>query len=56
MRLKQTQMPLTQIREYARLYKEGEHTTIPRLNLLEDHRNAVQNQIMNLVGWQTKLV
>ncbi|KQL49865.1 MerR family transcriptional regulator [Brevibacillus choshinensis] len=55
MRLKQTQMPLTQIREYARLYKEGEHTTIARLNLLEDHRNAVQNQIMNLEATEKML-
>lgn len=55
MRLKQTQMPLSQIREYARLYKEGEHTTIARLNLLEDHRSSVQNQISILMATEKML-
>ncbi|WP_242220398.1 MerR family transcriptional regulator [Bacillus cereus group sp. BfR-BA-01380] len=49
MKLKQTQMPIAQIREYARLYTEGEHTTKTRLKLLEDHRTFIQNQIENLV-------
>lgn len=55
MRLKQTQMPLSQIREYAQLYIEGEHTTIARLNLLEEHRSSVQNQISNLVATEKML-
>lgn len=49
MKLKQTQMPIAQIREYARLYTEGEHTTKTRLKLLEDHRKSIQAQIENLV-------
>ena len=39
MKLKQTQMPIAKIREYARLYIEGEHTAGARLQLLEDHKN-----------------
>jgi len=55
MRLKQTQMPISQIKEYAHLYLEGEHTTQARLNLLEDHRNAVQSQIRNLTATEKVL-
>ncbi len=49
MKLKQTQMPIAKIREYARLYLEGEHTTKARLQLLEDHRRSIQDQRENLV-------
>jgi len=49
MKLKQTQMPIATIREYARLYLEGEHTTNARLQLLEDHKKAIQTQRENLV-------
>ncbi|WP_040950983.1 MerR family transcriptional regulator [Gorillibacterium massiliense] len=55
MRLKQTQMPISQIREYAQLYLEGEHTAQARLNLLEDHRNSVQSQIKNLTATEKVL-
>ncbi|WP_256759672.1 MerR family transcriptional regulator [Cohnella sp. WQ 127256] len=55
MRLKQTQMPISQIREYAQLYLEGVHTTQARLNLLEDHRNSVQDQIRNLTATEKVL-
>jgi DNA-binding transcriptional MerR regulator len=50
MRLKQTQMPISRIREYAQLYIEGEHTSQARLSLLEDHRNSIQSQIKNLTA------
>lgn len=55
MKLKQTQMPLAQIREYAQLYIEGEYTTKARLKLLEDHRKSIQNQIKNLVDTEKML-
>lgn len=55
MRLKQTRMPISQIREYAQLYLEGEHTTEARLDLLEDHRNSVQIQIRNLTATEKVL-
>ncbi|MNV96620.1 MerR, DNA binding [compost metagenome] len=48
-------MPISQIREYAQLYLEGEHTTQARLNLLEDHRNSVQSQIRNLTATEKVL-
>ncbi|MFC5702666.1 MerR family transcriptional regulator [Cohnella faecalis] len=55
MRLKQTQMPISQIRKYAQLYLEGEHTAQARLNLLEDHRSSLQNQISNLATTEKML-
>lgn len=55
MKLKQTQMPISQIREYAQLYKEGEHTAKARLNLLEDHRRSVQDQIKTLAATEKML-
>lgn len=48
MKLKQTQMPIAKIREYARLYLEGEHTTEARLQLLENHKKSIRTQRENL--------
>ncbi|MFL0400224.1 MerR family transcriptional regulator [Bacillus nitratireducens] len=48
MKLKQTQMPIAKIREYARLYTEGEHTTEDRLQLLENHKKSIRTQRENL--------
>jgi DNA-binding transcriptional MerR regulator len=55
LRLKQTQMPISQIRQYAQLYLEGEHTSQARLNLLEDHRGSVQDQIRHLTETEKML-
>ncbi|HBS47160.1 MAG TPA: MerR family transcriptional regulator [Paenibacillus sp.] len=55
LRLKQTQMPISQIREYAQLYLEGEHTSSARLNLLEDHRSSIQDQIRHLTETEKML-
>ena len=55
LRLKQTQMPISQIRQYAQLYLEGEHTSQARLNLLEDHRSSVQDQIRHLTETEKML-
>ncbi|GFZ92289.1 MerR family transcriptional regulator [Paenibacillus marchantiophytorum] len=55
MKLKQTQIPISQIREYAQLYVEGEHTTQARLSLLENHRNSVQSQIRDLTATEKVL-
>ncbi len=55
MRLKQTQMPISQIREYAQLYLEGEHSAQARLNLLENHSNSIQSQIRNLTATEKML-
>ncbi|MFX3628553.1 MAG: MerR family transcriptional regulator [Ectobacillus sp.] len=48
LRLKETQMPITKIKEYALLYKEGEHTAINRLKLLEEHKRSIENQLKTL--------
>lgn len=48
MKLKQTQMLIAKIREYARLYLEGEHTTEARLQLLENHKKSIRTQRENL--------
>ncbi|WP_068618357.1 MerR family transcriptional regulator [Paenibacillus tuaregi] len=47
-KLKETQMPIAQIKRYASLVLEGEHTTQERLNLLEEHRNSIKQQIGTL--------
>ncbi|MGG3563257.1 MerR family transcriptional regulator [Neobacillus rhizosphaerae] len=48
LKLKETQMPLTKIKEYAYLYTEGEHTAINRLKLLEDHKRSIESQLKTL--------
>jgi DNA-binding transcriptional MerR regulator len=55
MKLKQTQMPIAQIREYAELVRQGETTTKARLKLLEEHRSSIQNQINNLLSTEKML-
>lgn len=45
LKLKETQMPIAKIKEYAHLYTEGEHTAINRLNLLEEHKRSIENQL-----------
>ncbi|NBI30858.1 MerR family transcriptional regulator [Chengkuizengella marina] len=55
MKLKETQMPIAQIREYARLFKEGEQTTQARLELLENHQISIQIQIENLLTTEKML-
>lgn len=44
-RLKNTQMPLTKIKEYAKLFLEGEHTAEQRLSILEEQQENIRHQI-----------
>ena len=44
-RLKETGMPLEQIREYAHLRAEGESTLAQRRALLETHRCALKSRL-----------
>jgi DNA-binding transcriptional MerR regulator len=44
-RLKETGMPLEQIKEYALLRQQGESTENARKNLLEDHASVLKNKI-----------
>ena len=41
--------------DYTQLYIEGEHTAQARLNLLEDHRDFVENQIKGLISTEKML-
>ncbi|MFF2794654.1 MerR family transcriptional regulator [Lysinibacillus xylanilyticus] len=47
-KLKETQMPITQIKEYTSLFKKGEQTTEARLKLLEDHKSSIEVQLETL--------
>ncbi|MBN3555520.1 MerR family transcriptional regulator [Fictibacillus nanhaiensis] len=48
-KLKETKMPLAQIKEYASLFLQGDHTSQKRLSLLKNHQDHVQNQIQVLI-------
>ncbi|AOH54610.1 MerR family transcriptional regulator [Peribacillus muralis] len=47
-KLRETQMPIEQIKKYTQLFKEGDHTSMDRLNLLEKHRRTIESQIETL--------
>ncbi|WP_165997803.1 MerR family transcriptional regulator [Bacillus sp. Cs-700] len=49
-KLRETQMPVSQIKEYTRLFLEGKHTANARLRLLEDHQQFIRDQIETLLG------
>jgi DNA-binding transcriptional MerR regulator len=44
-RLKETGMPLKQIKKYALLRQQGASTANARKNLLEDHASVLKNKI-----------
>jgi len=44
-RLKATGMPLEQIKQYADLRKQGDHTTSARMKLLRNHASALEKKI-----------
>lgn len=48
LRLRETGMPIAQMREYATLRELGPVTTEPRLRLLEVHQAALREQIARL--------
>jgi DNA-binding transcriptional MerR regulator len=48
LRLRETGMPITRMREYAVLRERGPATTEPRLRLLEAHQAALREQIAGL--------
>lgn len=47
-KLRETQMPITDLKKYALLFKEGDHTARERLMLLENHQKKIQHQIETL--------
>ena len=44
-RLKNSQMPISKIKEYTRLFKEGEHTSNQRLAILQEQQENIQHQL-----------
>ncbi|WP_243387452.1 MerR family transcriptional regulator [Bacillus kexueae] len=55
LKLRETQMPIAQIKKYAMLVKEGEHTTEERLELLKSHLNNIQKQLIELQSTEEML-
>ncbi len=43
-KLRESRMPIADIKQYVKLLNEGEHTTNERLKLLEDHKRSIQQQ------------
>lgn len=54
-RLKDTGMPLGEIRRFAQLRAQGDATTAPRLAMLIDHRAQLDRQIAQLIEHRQKL-
>ncbi|TMU87533.1 MerR family transcriptional regulator [Bacillus sp. BHET2] len=50
MKLRETQMPISDIKTYTQLFSEGNQTTSERLNILETHQKNIQNQIDSLLS------
>lgn len=48
LKLKETQMPISKIKEYAHLFTQGEQTSLARLKLLEEHKMTIENQLKTL--------
>lgn len=44
-RLKDSQMPISKIKEYTRLFKEGDHTSDQRLAILQEQQENIQHQL-----------
>ena len=55
LRLKETNMPLAQIKAFARLRAEGEATLAARYALLLAHQQALATQLARLVDHQAHL-
>lgn len=48
LRLRETGMPIAQMREYAALRAQGDVSLRPRLDMLTDHHQALRQQIKTL--------
>ncbi len=54
-RLKDTGMPIKEIKQYAKLRAMGESSLSERMEMLINHREALQNQILSLQEHLCKL-
>ncbi len=50
MKLRETQMPISDIKTYTQLFSEGNQTTSERLTILETHQKNIQIQIDSLMS------
>ncbi|MCA0972117.1 MerR family transcriptional regulator [Halobacillus litoralis] len=48
LKLRETNMPVSQIKQYTHYVKEGDHTALDRLHLLEVHMQNIQQQMAEL--------
>lgn len=48
-KLRESQMPISKIKEYVSLFLQGNSTRYSRLNLLLEHQNFILNQIDSLL-------
>ena len=48
LKLRSSQMPIKEIKQYTALFKEGDLTKLERLKLLTDHKEKIIAQIDNL--------
>jgi len=53
--LRATGMPIAQMKDYAELTREGSHTVEDRLDMLENHRRSVIEQIAELQAYLTMI-
>ena len=54
-RLKDTGMPIKEIKQYAKLRAMGESSLCERMEMLINHRKALNNQILSLQEHMSKL-
>ncbi|WP_079478120.1 MerR family transcriptional regulator [Halobacillus salinus] len=47
-KLRETHMPVSTIKQYVDYYKQGDHTAPERLKLIEEHLTAIHKQIEEL--------
>lgn len=50
--LRDTDMPIARLREFAELVRSGEHTIPERLEVLQEHKNRLDARIAELVDRQ----
>ncbi|MDT0329986.1 MerR family transcriptional regulator [Nocardiopsis lambiniae] len=50
--LRDTDMPIARLREFAELVRDGDHTIPERLEVLQEHKNRLDDRIAELVDRQ----
>ncbi|MCA1057469.1 MerR family transcriptional regulator [Rossellomorea aquimaris] len=47
-KLRETQMPISDIKQYTKLFQAGDRTAVERLAILENHQKNIQQQLETL--------